>query len=127
MNRWRSGTVLMGMKTIRSVMLVCTLLAMVGCTSLKPLTTDPAELRSSLKRGDHVQLVTANGEDISFDVESLDDTGMQDAAGRRVAYSDIRTISRKQTAMGSTALVVLGIVAVGALAAGGAGGGSSSY
>jgi len=109
---------------------ICVSLAMVGCTTMQPLTVDPSKLSGALKRGDHVALVTAKGEQLQFVVENVDDSGLQ-GEGRRIAYSDIQSISRKEISAGRTALVVLGVVAAGALAAGGGGGGggggSSSY
>jgi hypothetical protein len=106
---------------------LCTCLAMFGCMTMKPLSADPAQLRATLKHGDHVQVVTGNGEELKFAVDTVDENGLQ-GGGQRVAYNDIRSISRNQVAMGSTAAIVLGIVAVGALAAaGGGGGGGGGY
>lgn len=109
-------------KYVQLMIVVCASLAMLGCMTMKPLSADPAQLRSSLKRGDHVELVTGSGQRMQFDIDSLDESGVQ-GDGQRIAYSDIRSISRKQIAPGSTALIVLGIVAAGALAARGGGGG----
>ncbi|MGH8238684.1 MAG: hypothetical protein ACREXP_16915 [Steroidobacteraceae bacterium] len=99
-------------------------ISMVGCTTIQPLTVNASQLASTLKPGDNVEVVTARGQQLSFKVENVDDTGLQ-GAGQRVAYNDIQSIGRKEISAGRTALVVLGVVAAGALAAGGGGGGGS--
>ncbi|HKE97155.1 MAG TPA: hypothetical protein VKB34_22790 [Povalibacter sp.] len=98
-------------------------LAMLGCTTLQPLSLDSGTLRNSLHPGDHVQLTTTTGQNVNMTVESLDDQGLH-GSGRTVRYGDISSIDRKETSAGRTALAVLGVVAVGAaLASGGSGGG----
>lgn len=91
---------------------------MVGGTTMQPLTADTLQLRHSLNAGDEVELTTTSGQKLSFEVHRIDDTGLN-GEGRDVAYSDIRTISRKQISVGRTALLVVGIVALGAAIAGG--------
>lgn len=113
-------------RVLQSMIVVCASLAMLGCMALKPLSSDPTTLRTTLKRGDHVEVVTSNGKETRFDVDAVDDSGVQ-GGGQRIAYTDIRSISRKQLAVGSTTLLVLGIVAAGAVAAGGGGGGGGGY
>jgi hypothetical protein len=115
----------------RHVLRLCTLcicVALVGCTTMQPLMVDSSRLSQALKRGDNVEIVTADGRQLQFAIDAVDDSGLQ-GAGQRVAYSDIKSINRKQVSAGRTALVALGIIAAGALAAsgGGSGGGSSSY
>jgi hypothetical protein len=105
----------------------CASLAMFGCMALKPLSSDPTTLRTTLKRGDQVEVVTTSGKEMQLTVDSLDDSGLQ-ASGQRLAYSDIRSISRKQVNVGTTTMLVLGVVAAGALAAAaGGGGGGGGY
>lgn len=104
----------------------CTLLAMMGCTVMQPLAVDSKQLSGTLSRGDHVEVVTASGQQLQFAVDKIDEQGLH-GDGQHVAYSDIRSISRKQISAGRTALVALGVLAAGALAAGGGGGGGSSY
>jgi hypothetical protein len=105
----------------------CASLAMLGCMALKPLSSDPTTLRTTLKRGDQVEVVTTSGKEMQLTVDSLDDSGLQ-ASGQRLAYSDIRSISRKQVNVGTTTMLVLGVVAAGALAAAaGGGGGGGGY
>ena len=101
---------------------------MVGCTTLQPLAINPSNLSNSLKPGDRVQIVTTRGEQMQFKVESVDENGLQ-GAGKRVAFSDIQSIDRKETDTMRTAWVVIGVVAAGAIAAaaGGGGSGSSGY
>src|SRR5262245_2411080 len=112
---------------LQSMIVLCTSLAMFGCMAMKPLSSDPTTLRTTLKRGDHVEVVTTGGKEMQLTVDSLDDNGLQ-ASGQRLAYSDIRSISRKQVNVGTTTALVLGIVAAGALAAaGGGGGGGGGY
>jgi hypothetical protein len=111
-------------QSLRGTVVLCASLAMLGCSTLQPLDGDGEQLRATLKRGDHVQVVTGSGEQLQFYIDSLDETGLR-GGGHRIAYADIHSISRKRIATGTTALAVLGIVAVGALAAGGGGGGSS--
>jgi hypothetical protein len=107
--------------------MVCASLAMTGCMTMKPMEVDPAQLRGALKQGDEVQVVTSSGQELQFKVERVDDTGLQ-GGGQRIAYNDVRSISRKQVDMGKTGLIALGVVAAGALAAGGGGSsGGSGY
>jgi len=108
-------------KYLQSMIVVCASLAMFGCMALKPMSADPTTLRTTLKRGDHVEVVTQAGKQMQFSVDAIDDAGLQ-GGGQSIAYSDIRSISRKQLNVGSTTLLVLGIVAAGAAAAAGGGG-----
>jgi len=101
-------------------------MAFSGCTTLQPLAVDSARLASQLKQGDDVQLVTTGGQQLAFSIEQIDAGGLQ-GAGQRVAFNDIQSISRKQISMGRTALLALGVIGAGALAAGGGGGSGSSY
>ena len=104
-------------------------LAFSGCTTMQPLTIDSARLASTLKRGDDVQLVTKSGQEMQFAIDQIDANGVQ-GAGQTVAYNDIQSISRKQISVGRTALLALGVIGAGALAAsggGGGGGGGSGY
>lgn len=117
------------MKTfVKQLLAACVVLSMVGCTTIQPLTVEPARLAQTLKPGDQVEIVTARGQQLQFKIDTVDATGLQ-GAGQRVAYEDIQSISRKQVDTKKTALVVLGVVAAGALAAaaGGGGGGGSGY
>jgi hypothetical protein len=114
-------------RVLQSMIVGCASLAMFGCMALKPLSSDPTTLRTTLKRGDQVEVVTTSGKEMQLTVDSLDDSGLQ-ASGQRLAYSDIRSISRKQVNVGTTTMLVLGVVAAGALAAAaGGGGGGGGY
>jgi len=109
------------------MIVVCTSLALFGCMALKPMSADPTTLRTTLKRGDHVEVVTTAGKEMQLTVDGIDDAGLQ-SGDQRIAFSDIRSISRKQMNVGTTTMLVLGIVAAGALAAsGGGGGGGGGY
>jgi hypothetical protein len=103
------------------MIVVCASFALFGCMALKPLGADPTTLRTTLKRGDQVEVVTTSGRQMQLTVDAIDDAGLQ-AGGQRIAYNDIRSISRKQVNVGTTTMLVLGIVAAGALAAAGGGG-----
>jgi hypothetical protein len=111
---------------LKSMVIVCASFAMFGCMALKPLAADSTTLRTTLKRGDHVEVTTTSGRQMQFDIEAIDESGLQ-GGGQRIAYNDIRSISRKQLNVGSTTMLVLGIVAAGALAAAGGGGGGGGY
>lgn len=114
-------------RVFQSMIVVCASLALFGCMALKPLSADPTTLRTTLKRGDHVEVVTKSGKEMQLTVDAIDDSGLQ-ANGQRFAYNDIQSISRKQVNVGTTTMLVLGIVAAGALAAaGGGGGGGGGY
>ena len=114
-------------KLVQQLLAVCVVLSMAGCSTIQPLTVDASQLSRTLKPGDRVELVTARGQQLQLKIDNVDETGLQ-GAGQRVAYNDIQSISRKEINAGRTALVVLGIVAAGALAAGGGGGsGGSGY
>jgi hypothetical protein len=110
----------------RALVALVALLAMVGCTTVQPLAVNPSGLSQSLQRGDQVDIVTANGQEMRITIDSVDANGLQ-GSGQRVSFSDIRSINRRQISVGRTALIVLGVLAVGAAAAGGGGGGGSSY
>jgi hypothetical protein len=119
------------MKTfLKQLLAAVVALSMVGCTTLQPLTANGSQLASELKPGDQVEITTTRGQQLQLKVDSVDATGLQ-AAGQRVAYNDIQSISREQTDTKRTLWVVLGVVAVGAIAAaaggGGGGGGGSGY
>jgi hypothetical protein len=113
-------------KFVQLMTAVCVCLSMLGCMAMKPLSVDPAQLRGTLKRGDHVEVVTRSGQQLQFAIDSVDENGLQ-GGGQRVAYNDVSSISRNQIAVGRTTLIVLGVVAAGALAAGGGGGGGGGY
>src|SRR6185503_17435480 len=100
-------------KHVLQLVAICVCLAMVGCTTMHPLALDSASLSKSLKRGDHVEVVTTKGQELQFAVDSVDAQGVQ-GGGQRVAYNDIQSISRKEVSAGRTALVAVGIIAVGA-------------
>lgn len=107
--------------------IACTLLSMMGCTVVQPLPVDSRHLSSSLSRGDRVEVVTTNGQTVQLAVDKVDEQGLH-GNGQLIAYSDIRSISRRQISAGRTALVVLAVVGAGAaLAGGGGGGGGSGY
>jgi len=118
------------MKTFfKQLLAAAVVLSMVGCTTIQPLSANASELSRTLKKGDKVEIVTAQGQQLSFKVDSVDDTGLQ-GAGQRVAFNDIQSISRKEVDTKSTTLVVLGVLAAGAVAAaagGGGGGGGNGY
>ena len=98
--------------------------ALLACTVMQPLTTSPAQLREQLKTGDKVEVYTTGGGPLQFTVDSIDDQGLH-GGGRTIAFSDIRSISRKEISTGRTILLVLAVAAAGAaLASGGGGGGS---
>lgn len=96
--------------------------AMMACTTMQPLSVDSA--RNTLNRGDRVEVITTQGLQLHFAVDSIDDQGLH-GGGQTVAYSDIQSISRKEGSTGRTTALVLGVLAVGALAAGGGSGGGS--
>jgi hypothetical protein len=114
-------------KFVQLMTVTCACLAMAGCMTMQPLNVDPAQLSGTLKRGDKVDVVTSSGQKLQFAIDSVDQNGLQ-GGGQRIAYNDIRSISRNQVDVGRTALIALGVVAAGAAAAaGGGGGGSSGY
>jgi len=118
------------MKTLfKQLLAAVVVLSMVGCTTIQPLSVNASELSRTLKKGDKVELVTSKGQQLSFKVDSVDDTGVQ-GAGQRVAYNDIQSISRKETDTKSTTLVVRGGrggATDSAAAGGGGGGGGNGY
>ncbi len=96
-------------------------MALLACTVMQSLTVDPAQLRSTLKRGDDVQVTTTSGQQLEFTVADVNEQGVS-GDGQNVAYSNIHQISRKQNSPGRTTLLVLGAVAIGAAASAGDGG-----
>ena len=97
-------------------------LALLACTTLEPMSNDAATLQQGLHPGDEVELTTAEGQDLHFKLAAVDASGLH-GEGHDVAYTDIRGIDRKNISGGRTALLVLGVVAVGAAAAAAGGGG----
>lgn len=116
------------MKTfLKQLLAAAVALSMLGCTTIQPLTANGSQLATTLKPGDQVEIVTNSGQQLKFEVDNVDANGVQ-GGGQRVAYNDIQTISRKQMDKTRTTMVVLGVLAAGALAAAaGGGGGGSSY
>jgi hypothetical protein len=118
------------MKTLfKQLLAAVVVLSMVGCTTVQPLTATRSNLASTLKPGDRVELVTSSGEQLNLKIDSVDADSLQ-AAGKRIAFSDIQSINRKETDTMKTAWIVIGVVAAGALAAaagGGGGGGGNGY
>lgn len=116
-------------KLVQQFLAVLVVLSMVGCTTIQPLTASPSQLSSTLKRGDQVEIMTSSGKQLKFKVDSVDANGVQ-GGGQTVAYNDIQSINRKEVDTSKTLWVVLGVVAVGAIAAaagGGGGGGGNGY
>jgi hypothetical protein len=113
-------------KLVQQLSAAVVVLSMVGCTTIQPLT--PSHLSSTLKRGDQVEIMTSSGKQLKFKVDSVDANGLQ-GGGQTVAYNDIQSINRKEVDTSRTLWVVLGVVAVGAVAAagGGGGGGGNGY
>jgi hypothetical protein len=97
-------------------------LALLACTTLQPMTDDAAALQQALHPGDKVELSTSDGQTLHFRLSGVDASGLH-GEGHDVAYRDIRSISREEMAGGRTALLVLGVIAVGAAAASGGHGG----
>ena len=116
------------MKTfLKQLLAAAVALTMLGCSTIQPLTANGSQLATTLKPGDQVEIVTNSGQQLKFKVENVDANGVL-GGGQRVAYNDIQTISRKQMDKTRTTMVVLGVLAAGALAAAaGGGGGGSSY
>jgi hypothetical protein len=96
-------------------------LALLACTTLQPLESDPAALQQMLHPGDKVEITTAEGQSLHFKLASVDAAGLH-GDGHDVPYADIRSVDREETAGGRTALLVLGVLAVGAAAAASGGG-----
>jgi hypothetical protein len=115
------------MRSLRFLVVMLSSLALLGCMTTQPLTTNPAQLAQDVKPGDRVELVTKAGQRLDFKVERVDDQGLH-GSGHDVGYTDIETINRKKVNAGTTSLIVLGIAAVvGLAAAAGGGGGGSGY
>jgi hypothetical protein len=114
------------MRIFRSIIAVSAVLALVGCMTVQPLPVNREQLATQLEPGDKVEVVTKDGRHLKFAMESVDEQGLR-GAGQQIAYADIESLSRSQLNVGRTALIVLGVVAVGAAAAGGGGGGGSGY
>ena len=93
--------------------------ALLACTVMQPLTTDAAQLRQQLKAGDKIVVSVIGGPHQEFTVESVDEQGIH-GGGRTLAFSDIRSISRKEISVGRPALLVVAVVAAGAALASGA-------
>jgi hypothetical protein len=105
---------------IRNTGIGAACLALLACTTLQPMTNDAATLQQMLHPGDRVELTTTSGEALRFKLTEVDDRGLH-GEGHDVPYRDIGSISRSEMAGGRTALLVLGVIAVGAAAAGGGG------
>jgi hypothetical protein len=112
---------------ISMVSVACACLAMLGCTTLQPLSAERTQLAQTLHPNDRVEVVTNGGQHLKFKVEKIDEAGLH-GAGQSVAYDDIQSISLQKIDAGRTTLIALGAAAVAAaVAAGGGGGGSGGY
>lgn len=115
------------MSGFRLIVVVCASLAMIGCTTVQPLSVDAGQLSRELAPGDRVELTTRGGERLQFALENVDEVGVR-GDGRQIAYTEIESIGRRETSTGRTALVVLGVAAaIAAVAAGGSSSSSGGY
>jgi hypothetical protein len=106
---------------IRHIGVGASCLALLACTTLRPLESDPVALQQTLHPGDKVEITTAQGQSLHFKLTGVDARGLH-GDGHDVAYADLRSVDREEMAGGRTALLVLGVIAVGAAAAAGGGG-----
>src|SRR5262245_22929960 len=109
-------------KLVQQLLAALVVLSMVGCTTVQPLTVGQSSLSSTLKPGDQVEVTTSSGKQLKFKVDGVDANGVR-GGGQTVAYNDIQSINRKEFDKNTTLWVVLGVVAVGAIAAAAGGGG----
>jgi hypothetical protein len=100
---------------------------LVACSSLQPLPESgpPAETAvrqaAGLKAGDTVRIRPKVGEDFEFVFASRADQVLAGTVGgqdRQIALSTVAAIEQRQFSLFRTTLVVLGVVALGQLAAG---------
>jgi hypothetical protein len=109
-------------RCIQVFIVVYSCFAMLGCTTLQPLSAERTQLSQTLHPNDRVEIVTTGGQRLKFNVEKIDENGVH-GAGQNVAYDDIQSISLAKIDAGRTTLIALGIAAVAAVAVGGGGSG----
>jgi hypothetical protein len=115
------------MRFVRVLVAIVSSLSLLGCMTVQPLATNPAQLAQEIKPGDRIEVTTKSGQRLGFKVERVDEQGLH-GSGHDVGYTDIESIHRRKVDAGRTSLIVLGIAAVvGIAAASGGGGGGSGY
>lgn len=88
---------------------------LVSCTSLKPVRSD--QVHSSLKAGDTVQIVNKDGTQTTFEIVAVTSDAIV-GRDRRIAFSDIAELQKREVDAGKTAglvAAILGFVAILAL------------
>jgi hypothetical protein len=111
------------MKAIQRVLVLITLVSLVGCTTLRPLPGDPAELRERIARGgvigagNHVRVTTVDGRNHDLVLVRVAD-GQLVGARESIAIDDVVAVSKEVPSRGKTIMLAIAIgvaVVVGAM------------
>ena len=95
-------------------LLVCSVAAGLGCTSLKtirPATSPDAPVFGNVKPGDAVVLHLHDGRRLAITVQQVERDAIVSAEGLRYAATEIAQLQRRSLSGGKTALAAAGIVA----------------
>jgi hypothetical protein len=90
-----------------------------ACTTLTPVMATPERIRTDVRAGDTVRVLTADGVSRRVTVGALGETSLAgDAAGSHIelAFRNIRQIDVERVSTLKTTAVVAGVVLLGAVA-----------
>lgn len=105
-----------------SIVLACCISLLSACQSVQTLEGSPPTWAGNLQPGDEIEILLYSGQHIPMKVTNVDSAGVE-GTSHRYAFTDIKTLSKKQLDVTRTTLLILGVVAVGAAASSGGGGG----
>ncbi len=121
--------------TFRIFICALTSLALIGCTSMRPIGAGPADLVAELEPGDHLIIYERSGRIVDMTLTEIDDNLLHGqptgpvAAPLTVDIGDIERIEVEKVDPGKTVLagigtviVILPLIAIAALAGGAAAG-----
>ena len=100
------------LKTVLCLALVLILLP--GCTTLRPLDSDPQAVQRSVKEGSQVRIMTAEGRKVAMVVEGIDEHRIA-GQGKEVLLEDIAELKVREFSPEKTAAMILIIVGLLAL------------
>jgi hypothetical protein len=79
-----------------------------GCTTLRPVPLEPANLRETVKPGDRIRVTTLEGQTKEFTVEEVTRDTLKGTKDQ-VAVSDLTLVEKKESSPGKTAAVAVGV------------------
>lgn len=107
-------------RMIRGALLTTVLVSCAGCTTLRPIEGNPADLRQRissgelLKAGDRVLIVTTDQKEHRFTVKSVG-AGLIDGPAESIPIEQISALEKRQFSRGKTIALVGGVLGGAAL------------